>query len=74
MKPKHETRILNPEEHLREVEQKLVEQLHVMIALVEDRVGPGRIEQEYAYMKSLISSRDTRLREVRRMEDRNALA
>ena len=62
------------EQQLREVEDKLVEQLQHMIVLVEDRAHPDRIEVEYAYMRSLISSRNTRYIEKQREDRRHALA
>lgn len=74
MKMMHGLEIPDHETRLCEVEGKLIEQLRQMITMVEDRVGEDRLEAEYAYARNLISSRNTRLREKRRSEGRNALA
>lgn len=62
------------ERQLRDVEDKLIEQLQHLVCLVEDRVHPDRIETEYAYTRSLISSRNTRYIEKQREDRRHALA
>ena len=64
----------NREQMLRDVEDKLVEQLRHMIVLIEDRAHPDRIEAEYAYTRNLISSRNTRYIEKQREDRRHALA
>ena len=64
----------NREQMLRDVEDKLVEQLRHMIVLIENRVHPDRIEAEYAYTRNLISSRNTRYIEKQREDRRHALA
>lgn len=74
MKNMHGVEIPHPEQRLREVEDKLIIQLEEMIRLVKDRVHPDRIEQEYAYTRCLISSRNTRYMEKRKEDRRNALA
>lgn len=74
MKNTHSVNIMPREEQLRDVEGRLIDQLNQLIRMVEDRVHPDRIEQEYAYTRSLISSRNTVYTEKLREERRNALA
>ena len=74
MKNAHGVNIPDREQMLRDVEDKLVEQLHRMIRLVESRVHPDRIESEYAYTRNLISSRNTRYLEKQKEDRRHALA
>lgn len=74
MKDAHGVNIPNREQLLRDVEDKLVEQLRYMIRLVEDRVHPDRIELECIYMRNLISSRNTRYMEKQKEDRRHALA
>ena len=74
MKRADGVKIIPPEESLRDVEGKLVDQLKWMIRLVEDRVHPDRIEREYAYMRALMSSRNLRYFAKEKEDRRHALA
>ena len=62
------------EMQLREIEDRLAEQLQNLIGMVDDRVHPNRMDAEFAYARSLLSSRNTIYHEREREEKRHALA